>query len=119
MMEREEFLLNAIHRRAVQLARITDPKHGPRRVRTVVIFIAQNLMMTLLTYGGEHFFGEWNGYVYRHVLEKRGLCPFCETGVITDRDGMCNQCWDRIEKEEAQLDRDVDLATTPTKGEPS
>jgi hypothetical protein len=111
-------LLDAVHRRAALLARMTQPGHPCRQVDNVMAMTVDNLVRTLCVVMGRPFFDAVLGALFDATTEYYGVCRFCHKGHLDAEKEMCQQCWDEGE----QLDRELDeqeLMDTPSRGQPS
>lgn len=96
-------LLDAVHRRALHLARLTAPGHPGRSVDVVLAHTARSLLVTCLAVLGEALVREWSQYVFGTLLEAHDVCRFCASGALVKAQGMCDACFGSVRSAEQEL----------------
>lgn len=114
--ETRDRLLDSVHRRATELARITAPGHPGRLVDHVIARISENLLSTVLMVIGPEFERHWSSKIFDMRAQSHGVCKFCHEQPLVEERGMCQVCWDQVEEDDRQLDRDLAMDEDPKGG---
>lgn len=109
-------LLDAVHRRATQLVRLTEPGGAGRGVDTVLVMVAGNLMRTLVALFGVGALQEWLGWLFAALVESHGVCRFCSQNPLVQDAGMCQSCWDQSMREDREVEEYVQMHERPPQG---
>lgn len=96
-------LVDAVHRRAIQLVKMTDRKRIANAPDVTIAFVAQNLVLTLCALLGESFLRFVLEAIFGEVSEKHGVCRFCREGAFVEAKGMCEKCFQQIEEEDREV----------------
>lgn len=109
-------LLDAVHRRALALARVTAPGHGGRSVDAVLALIAGNLFRTVIVVLGAAFAQDAHAHIFRALVEQDGICGYCHEHPLVKSFGMCQVCWDQCDEDDRQTERELAFEREPEGG---
>ena len=99
-------LLAAVHRRALWLARVTEP--GKAMPDFLVAQAARNLFSTVIAVLGKELQQEWLSKLFARELESHAVCVVCGQRDLMDTPdvGLCAVCWEQAN----QVDRELEAA---------
>ena len=106
-------LLDAVHRRALALAKVTAP--DMRSSTFLIVLSARNLFNTVLALCGPELAKDWLNKLFGDLLESQTVCRFCQ---VRDSDpdlGMCEACEQQSFCDDADVQQAV-LMSQPNKG---
>lgn len=110
-------LLDAVHRRALALAKLTAPDSACRSVNPLLAMSARNLFGTVIALCGPALHEEWMRRLFKRELSNQAICPVCEQHDMADGEfGMCESCYSEGLREDEDVQQAV-LMAQPNKGQ--
>jgi len=101
--ELHDHLVDRIHRRALQLARITDRSKIVYAPDPVIALISRNLILTLCALLGEGLLRTLLEWTFGEVSEKYGVCRYCRERPFVEKLGMCERCSKELEDKDKEV----------------
>jgi hypothetical protein len=106
-------LIERISHRAERLARILRTQHCPTNVW---VMMALHLFQTVVLVAGKELLQQAIDWSVRQNAESLGVCRFCLQREVVEKHGMCQHCWNELEAEDREADRQIALAEMRTRG---